>query len=70
MSNIFKKVKRKYADASREIAYYYGLLCADLYRKSGFNPLTVGVYLKDGIHPNAVGGARIADIVIATFLEG
>ena len=59
-----------FADASREVAHHYGLLCADLYRKTGFNKLTQGTYTKDGIHPNAVGGARIAEVVIATMLEG
>lgn len=62
----------KYADASREVAHNYGLLCADLYRKTGFNSFTAkqGILLKDGIHPNDAGGARIAAVVLATFLEG
>lgn len=62
----------QYADASREVAYNYGLLCADLYRKTGFNSFTAkqGILLKDSMHPNAAGGARIAEVVIATMLEG
>ena len=59
----------KYADGSRELAYYYALPCADLYRNTGFNSFTSSVYFKDGIHPNAEGGKRIAEIVIGTMLH-
>lgn len=59
-----------FADASREIANYYGLLCADLFRKTGFNKLTQSTYTKDGIHPNDLGGERIAHVVIGAMLEG
>ena len=56
---------KDYAKACKEIAYYYSLPCIDLRAELGLNKITASVLLEsDRIHPNDLGGKRIAELVI------
>ncbi len=58
-----------YADASREVAYHYGLPVVDLYREMGINKLTQSVYTSDTIHWNDAGAKVVASLVISKIKE-
>ena len=63
-----------FSEASQRVAAYYGLPFVDLHGWSGFNAFTMGVdphniYSNDQIHPNALGGERISELVINAFKE-
>ncbi len=51
-----------YVDAVVAIAELYGLPVCDWYRNSGFNALTLGIYTKDGLHPNSTGYAVLGNL--------
>ena len=53
-----------YANATKEVALYYGLPCVDLNGESGCNKITQSTYTSDNIHPNDAGGKKIAELVI------
>ena len=56
---------KDYAKACKEIAYYYSLPCIDLRGEMGLNKITASELLEsDRIHPNDLGGKRIAELVI------
>lgn len=59
-----------YVDAIREIAAEYGVPVLDLYRTLGIDPNTAEdreAYAPDGLHFNAAGHARIAELLIDLF---
>jgi lysophospholipase L1-like esterase len=58
---------RDFAQASREVANYYGLPVVDLRREMGLNKLSKTILLADEIHPNATGGKVIASLVLDVF---
>ena len=53
-----------YSEVSRIVAQYYGLPFIDLHGETGLNRFTETYMLSDRIHPNTVGGKRIAEVVI------
>ena len=55
---------KDYADATKKVASFYGLLCVDLYSNSGINEATEQLYTCDGIHPYERGAIKIAATVI------
>lgn len=61
-----------FSEASRKVAEHYGLPFVDLYAEAGFDAATMGPpprdkYSADGLHPNAAGAARIAELVARCF---
>lgn len=56
-----------YAQATKEVAQFYGIPCIDLHGESGFNKMTNSTYLPDNVHPNTAGGKRIAEVVIGVM---
>lgn len=53
-------------DAIKEACGYYGIPCVDAYRTLGFNRANFkpgGSFTGDGLHPNADGDQRIAEMV-------
>ena len=55
---------KTYVDIIREVAEYYSLPVVDLYASSGLQPNVPIIrerYMPDGLHPNDVGNARIAE---------
>lgn len=42
---------------------YMGIPCLDLFSLSGLNEYNFGIYTDDGLHPNAVFGAKIGDLI-------
>lgn len=56
-------IYEQYANATREAAYYYGLKIADTNRESGITKFNTSNYTEDGVHPNAAGYIKIANIV-------
>lgn len=50
---------RDYVQAIRDVAAMYGLPVCDWYADSGFNERTLFTYTNDGLHPNAIGQARL-----------
>jgi len=54
-----------YANATKLVALYYGLLYVDLHGEAEVNKLTQSTYTSDGIHPNTDGAKAIAKLVIA-----
>ena len=57
-----------YAEASKEVADYYGLPCLDLYHKMGVNEFTKNELMTDWIHYNAKGYTRMGNL-ISSFIE-
>jgi lysophospholipase L1-like esterase len=57
-----------YVMAVREIGQMYALPVLDLYATSGITKLTLNTYTRDGLHPNDMGYARIADMITG-FIE-
>lgn len=62
-----------FADACKNIAYYYGLPFVDLYHECEFNKYTMStehkVYSSDNIHPNYKGAQLIGSLVVSKFEE-
>lgn len=63
-----------FSDACKKVAEYYGLPFVDLHGQCGFNKFTMGnspynIYSNDNIHPNDLGGRKIASLVIAKMEE-
>jgi lysophospholipase L1-like esterase len=56
-----------FAQATKDVALFYGLPCIDLHGESGFNEFTNDTYLPDNIHPNEAGGKRMAEVVIGVM---
>lgn len=56
--------KEELFTATKKVADYYALPFVDLKHTCGFNCITKDVYLPDGVHPNELGGKRIAEIVL------
>ena len=55
----------QYNTVVRQIADDFGVTYIDFYHQSGIQPDTVGTYLHtDGIHPNPLGFAQMADCVV------
>lgn len=62
---------RRYVQAIREIAEFYGLAVADLYRTCPLQPRTPGHqqrYMPDGVHPNDAGHVLIAQAFMRYFI--
>jgi len=60
----------RYVQAIREIAEFYGLAVADLYRSCPLQPRTPGHqqrYMPDGVHPNDAGHILIAQAFMRYF---
>ena len=60
----------RYVRAIREIAEFYGLSVADLYRNCPLQPRMPGHkqrYMPDGLHPNDAGHVRIAEAFLRYF---
>jgi lysophospholipase L1-like esterase len=53
-----------FANACKDVALYYGIPIVDLHGECGFNKMTNDTYLPDDIHPNSLGGKRIAELVV------
>jgi len=51
---------RDYSAALRAVAQDYSCPIIDFERESGMNPVTIGTYTDDGLHPNIAGGGRTA----------
>jgi len=58
-----------YANASKEVAAYFGLKCVDLHSNANFNAYTEAIYFPDHIHPNAEGGKRIGECVVGVLKD-
>ncbi|CAI6037460.1 SGNH/GDSL hydrolase family protein [Cohnella sp. JJ-181] len=58
-----------YADAVRALGREYALPVLDLYGESGLNKLTLPWFTDDGLHPNARGHARIAEMAIPFLMR-
>ena len=63
-----------FSNACKMVAEYYGLPFVDLHNGIGFNKFTMSnppynIYSNDHIHPNALGGRKIASMVIAKMKE-
>ena len=57
---------RDYVAVIREVAEYYSIPVLDLYAESGIQPnvpVLKKLYCPDGLHPNDMGNARIADML-------
>lgn len=60
-----------YVNAIQDVAAFYGVPVLDLFRTAGINPIVPvqkELYMPDGLHPNDVGQARIAQRLIG-FLK-
>lgn len=51
------------ANAILETCGYYGVPCLDLYHESGISRNNAAKFTADGLHPNAIGAKRIAQLV-------
>ena len=60
---------KAYADAAMKVAQYYKIPVVDTYSKSGITKETSEEFLADGLHPNDVGGKKIAALVIEKFRQ-
>ena len=65
--NSLSLTNRDYAEAVKDVAWYYGLTCVDLRGGMGLNSFTAPLLLSDSIHPNTEGAKRIANLVIDKF---
>lgn len=53
-----------YADAIIEIGRLYSTPVCDMYRNSGLNQTNLRYYTTDGVHPNAAGYVRMANLLM------
>lgn len=53
-----------YSVAVKEVCMYYGIPCIDIHGESGINSFNHTTYIGDIVHPNDIGGKRIANAVI------
>ncbi len=58
-----------YVNAVKEIAQYYSLPVLDNYNTSGFNQVTMPVWLSDGLHPTEWAQQNVMTPKIAGFIE-
>jgi lysophospholipase L1-like esterase len=58
---------KDYADATKAIAQFYSLPCADVFGESGISKYNMAAYSTDLIHPNDEGGKLIANVVATTM---
>lgn len=58
----------QYSQAIKDVCGYYSVPVLDLYSIGGFNPLNLGSYTSDGIHPNDLGTTVYAP-KISSFLN-
>ena len=61
-----KEPLSEYARAIREVCEYYSVPVLDLYKNSGITPAVQkakALYIPDGLHPNDLGAARIAEML-------
>lgn len=56
-----------YSDASVEIANYYNVPVVEIKKNMGVNLLNYANFYKDGVHPNAAGGKRMAELIFKTL---
>ena len=61
-NTINEKIK-PYAEATKEIAKYYGLPCLDLYNTLGINDKTFTYILYDNVHFSTEGGLRVGRLI-------
>lgn len=58
----------EYVQVTEKIAEYYSLPFVDVFNKSGINSISQGRYCQsDFVHPNSLGGKRIADVLLEEF---
>ena len=55
------KYLQDYVDCMKRVAVLNHVPCVDLLATSGINRYTASTYLKDGLHPNDIGNALLAD---------
>lgn len=53
-----------YANAVKEVCAVYGIPCIDIFGESGMSVLNGSEFVTDIVHPNDLGGKRIANVVI------
>jgi len=59
-----------YVAGMQQVAQHYGLPFIDMFGKSGFNAFSLTAYTgSDGAHPNSVGAAKIASILVDEFTK-
>jgi lysophospholipase L1-like esterase len=61
--NVLNEKIKLYADATKEIAEYYGLPCLDLYNNLGINDKTFTYMLYDNVHLSEEGGWRVGRMI-------
>ena len=65
--------QQQYVEAIREMCDLYGVTVIDMYQKSGLTyhnmNASLGLYSTDGIHPNAAGHRKMAEIVINAIAD-
>ncbi len=59
----------EYVEAIRRVAAEYDIIVADLYADCGITKENATQYTTDGLHPNEVGGAMIAECIAKAFGE-
>jgi len=63
---------RDYAEAIRIQGKRWGVPVVDISGSAGWNTINIRTYITDDgglLHPNAVGGGRIAEVVVGAFLQ-
>jgi hypothetical protein len=59
---------RDFAEATKDIAWFYGLPCVDLRGSMGVNKITDSIYLlPDDVHPPDAGCRRMVEQIIPEF---
>lgn len=61
---------KAFAEASKAVADFYSLNFVDFHGRSGISDITASTFLtSDQIHPNVLGGKRLANLMIPEFIN-